>query len=137
MPLISLTFPDKRTRVELLALLVLATGLALSAFIGLTSADDAADPLGYAVDNGSVQTVRPEDSKIYVRDLERYNGKVGVLLYEMRVWFAGLWRGKALAYTLFWLTMGLTAALLALARLLPASARHSRPGKERADEDRE
>ncbi|MDR2017622.1 MAG: hypothetical protein LBQ00_01880 [Syntrophobacterales bacterium] len=40
----------------------------------------------------------PQDSKKYLRELEVYGGKTNVLATEIRVWFAGLWQGKSLAY---------------------------------------
>lgn len=47
---------------------------------------------------------------MYLRQMEVYGGKANVLAYELREWFAGLWHGRALAFTVAGLS-----ALLALA----------------------
>src|ERR1700680_5014027 len=41
----------------------------------------------------------PEDSKVYLRQLELYGGKANVLAVELRQWFDGLWHGRSLAFT--------------------------------------
>jgi hypothetical protein len=55
---------------------------------------------------------RPEDpltdqlnSKKYLHDLEMYGGKANVLASEFREWFAGLWYGRNLAFTIAALTV--------------------------------
>jgi len=60
---------------------------------------------------------RPEDpltdqlnSKKYLHDLEMYGGKANVLASEFREWFAGLWYGRNLAFTIAALTV-LTALI--------------------------
>jgi hypothetical protein len=57
-------------------------------------------------------SARPEDplneqltSKKYLHDLEVYGGKANVLAAEFRDWFAGLWYGKNLAFTIAVLTV--------------------------------
>lgn len=57
-------------------------------------------------------TARPEDplneqltSKKYLHDLEVYGGKANVLAAEFRDWFAGLWYGRNLAFTIAVLTV--------------------------------
>jgi hypothetical protein len=59
---------------------------------------------------GDLLGPRLEDSKVYLRQMEVYGGKANVLAYELREWFAGLWHGRALAFTVAGLS-----ALLALA----------------------
>ncbi len=60
----------------------------------------------------AVASARPEDplneqltSKKYLHDLEVYGGKANVLAAEFRDWFAGLWYGKNLAFTIAVLTV--------------------------------
>jgi hypothetical protein len=48
------------------------------------------NPLGYD----------PLDTKKYLRELEVYGGKSNILATEFREWFAGLWQGKNLSYTI-------------------------------------
>jgi hypothetical protein len=43
-------------------------------------------------------TFSPEYSKQNLRELELYGGEANVLGYEFRLWFAGLWHGKSLAF---------------------------------------
>jgi len=57
-------------------------------------------------------SARPEDplneqltSKKYLHDLEVYGGKANVLAAEFRDWFAGLWYGRNLAFTIAVLTV--------------------------------
>jgi hypothetical protein len=59
-----------------------------------------------------VASARPEDplndqltSKKYLHDLEVYGGKANVLAAEFRDWFAGMWYGKNLAFTIAVLTV--------------------------------
>jgi len=59
-----------------------------------------------------VNRARPEnplqgqlESKRYLHDLEVYGGQANVLAAEFREWFAGLWYGENLAYTIAALTL--------------------------------
>ena len=45
------------------------------------------------------------ESKKYLHDLEIYGGQANVLAAEFREWFAGLWYGENLAYTIAALTL--------------------------------
>ena len=47
----------------------------------------------------------PLESKKYLHDLELYGGKANILFTEFRDWFAGLWYGRNLAYTVAVLTV--------------------------------
>lgn len=119
---------SKETRLELVGLFILVIGLGVAVYIDQTAVDEPYPVLGYEVNSESTQPIRPDDSKRYLRDLEQYNGKAGVLLFELRNWFAGLWRGKTLARTLFCLTVATTFAILYYARHLPPE---SSPGSQR------
>lgn len=54
-----------------------------------------ANPLGYD----------PEDTKQYLRQMEVYGGTANVLASEFRIWFASLWHGERLAFTVAVLTL--------------------------------
>lgn len=111
---------DRRTRLGLTALAVLAAGLVLAVVIDRTARDEPGPALGYeAPEGGPAQPVSPDDSKQYLRSLEQYNGKTGVMLYELRTWFAGLWSGRTLARTIFCLAAAGAAVLLYASRRLP------------------
>jgi hypothetical protein len=112
---------DPQTRLYVIALFVLLVGMCSAAAIYFTAADDAdlADAYRIVVVNGKTYPVAPGDSKAYVRDLQRFGGKTAVLFDEISRWFAGLWRGRALAMTVGWMSIALSAFLLLLAHLLP------------------
>jgi hypothetical protein len=62
---------------------------------------------------------RLEDSKRYLRQMEIYGGKANVLASEIRERFAGLWHGRALAFTVAGLSVLLAFAVFAALSPLP------------------
>jgi hypothetical protein len=114
---------ERRTRLELIGLVILVTGLGMAVIVDRTAGDKPGQLLGYDMNGESPQPVRPEDSKQYLRNLEQYNGKTGVLLYELRTWFVGLWQGKALARTLYCLTAVVALAFFYEARRPPPDSK--------------
>jgi hypothetical protein len=76
-------------------------GIGSAVFLYATASPPPQHPLGYD----------PFASKKYVRDLELYGGKINILAVEFRQWFASLWRGKNLAYTIALLTVLLSSLL--------------------------
>jgi hypothetical protein len=78
---------------------ILAVGLLASAVIYRNATAASANPLGYD----------PADTKQYLRQLQTYGGDANVLASELREWFASLWHGERLAFTVAFLTL-LTAA---------------------------
>ncbi|WP_243359453.1 hypothetical protein [Fundidesulfovibrio terrae] len=122
---------NRRTRLELTALAILVAGLGLAVLIDRTAGEQSAPVLGYESLGGGVpQPVNPEDSRQYLRNLEQYNGKTGVMLYELRTWFAGLWQGRTLARTVFCLAVAAAAAALYVSRRTPP---RSGPGRDEDD----
>jgi hypothetical protein len=97
---------DRRTRLRLGALVILALGLASALGIYLAAGD--ASP--------SAALAEMHGSKPYVRQLERFGGKAAVLFDEFNRWFAGLWEGRQLGITVAWITLGLAAAIALVAR---------------------
>ena len=84
------------------------------------TADDApADAFGYLIVDGVAYPTAGSRSKTYVRDLERFGGKAAVLFDEINRWFAGLWQGKSLAYTVAWISLIFSLGLYLFARWLP------------------
>jgi hypothetical protein len=83
------------TRRNLITAIILLLGLGSAILIYLT-ADNAAE-------SGLVNDF--ENSKKYMHDLELYGGKANVLANELSNWFAGLWRGKSLAFTVGFITI--------------------------------
>ena len=80
---------------------IVLIGIGSAVFLYATAPVPPQHPLGYD----------PFASKTYLRELERYGGKINVLAVEFRQWFASLWRGTLLAYTIACLTV-LLASLL-------------------------
>jgi len=78
-----------------LASAILTIGLGSAVVIYVTASPPPPYPLGYD----------PFTSKKYVRDLERYGGKINVLAVAFSQWVASLWHGQQLAYTLAVLTL--------------------------------
>lgn len=74
-------------------LLAAGFGAALVAWIVARARPE--NPLGYD----------PLENKKYLHDLQVYGGTANVLAAEFREWFAGLWYGKNLAYTIAVLTI--------------------------------
>jgi hypothetical protein len=87
---------------RLAAAITSIAGFASAIWIYLTAGVVPGNPLGYD----------PEDSKRYLRDLERYGGKANVVAGEITDWFNGLWHGKRLAFTVACITVLLAGALL-------------------------
>lgn len=89
--------PELKPRYDVIGAIILVAGLVGSLCIFL-AADDVVDPaenmLGSDLD----------ESRKYLRFLENYGGKANVLAHEMFLWFAGLWHGRNLAFTLAFLT---------------------------------
>ncbi len=103
---------DIRTRLYMLAAIILFAGLGSSALIYLTTGSGPGNELS----GGDIYLVRPEDSKMYRHDLEVYGGKANVLMDEFMRWFAGLWRGKQLALTITCITVVMSFAVFYIAR---------------------
>jgi len=114
---------DRSTRLQLIGLGVLVLGIAVSVAVDWTASNDPGPLLGYDIQSDSAQPIRPDDSKKFMRDLEQYNGKAGVLMYELRTWFTGLWQGRTLARTLFGITVFSVAVLFYLAHRQPPPRR--------------
>jgi len=105
---------------RLAAAITSIVGFASAIWIYLTAGAAPGNPLGY----------EPEDSKRYLRDLERYGGKANVVAGEITDWFSGLWHGKRLAFTVVCITVLLAGALL-LAAIPPASDLDGEPSNRK------
>ncbi len=74
---------------------ILAVGFGASLVAWIVARARPENPLGYD----------PLDNKKYIHDLQVYGGTANVLAAEFREWFAGLWYGRNLAYTIAALTV--------------------------------
>ena len=99
------------TRLNVCAAGILLAGLGSAVTIYLASGD-AADLGEYA----------PENSKMYLHDLELYGGKANLLANELMTWFDGLWHGQTLAYSVACIAVVISCGLFYVARQLPSDA---------------
>jgi hypothetical protein len=100
--------------------IILLAGLGSAVMIYDSSLDRSTSVLGYEDVGGSVYPILPDDSKQYLRGLELYGGTANVLADELRRWFAGLWHGKSLAFTVACITILISSGLFYTARHLPS-----------------
>ncbi len=91
--------------VRLLTAFILIVGLGSSILTYLTAGDESQTVLAYDSSGGYIYQVKPEDSKIYMHDLELYGGKANVLMSDFTRWFTELWHGKSLAITIACITV--------------------------------
>ena len=111
----------------LISALVLAAGL-VGAVVLYEKAidDDMKDAIGFEIVGGNPYPILPQDTKRYEYDLERFGGKFAVLADKLDRWFAGLWRGKNLAYILALFSIGISFVCFWIARDLPIHALQDR-----------
>jgi hypothetical protein len=81
--------PARERLIRRKALAILLVGLAVAAVIYARTVPDPDDPLGYY----------SLTSKKNLQAMEEMGGKANLLATEMRQWFAGLWHGRNLSYT--------------------------------------
>ncbi len=101
--------------IKRLVALILTLGFSAAIVIYVTAATRPAGLEGYD----------PEDSRRYLREMELYGGKANVLASEFRQWFATLWHGRTLAFTVALLTVLLALAVLFFAVPVPSTISHS------------
>ena len=111
---------DLQTRFYASALIVLVAGICAAVSIWLTAGDDPGPAaVQIVVVDGKSYPIAPGESKRYVRDLQQFGGKAGVLFDELNRWFAGLWRGRTLALTVGWIAVLLSVGLFLLGWIQP------------------
>jgi hypothetical protein len=113
-----------RTNLYLISTIILVTGLGSAAFIYQSALNDPGAASGYEVIGGFVYSSTGENSKMYIHDLERFGGKAAVLSDEFMRWFAGLWHGKSLAWTVACITIFISLCFIVAANL----SSHARSG---------
>jgi hypothetical protein len=104
---------------NLLSILILVVGLGSAALVYQRAEDEAGGVPGYERGEESVYPDMPGHSKKYLRDLELYGGKANVLATELRLWVAGLFQGKTLAFTLTCITLLTSFVVFYVANHLP------------------
>jgi hypothetical protein len=100
-------------RLYLIAAIILVLGLGSAIMIYLTAENASDSVLGY----------EPENSKMYLHDLELYGGKANVLANDFMRWFAGLWHGTSLAFTIACITLFISFWVCFVANRLPSHSK--------------
>jgi hypothetical protein len=81
-------------RVRRTSILISVIGITASVFIYCFNGPGSSDP----------SDLRPDDSKIYVREIEKSGGQGELLLLDLNDEFASLWHGRRFAFTILVLT---------------------------------
>jgi hypothetical protein len=126
---------DRHTCLNFISLIILLAGLGSAIWIYQTAGNDSNSVIGYEEEDGAFYPMMPEDSKKFLRDLELYGGKTGVLMYEFRRWFVGLWHGKSLAYTVACITILISLGFHAVNYLQSSSESDTRNKMNRKRSD--
>ena len=93
---------------------VLLVGFASAAFIYVFAADD-----------GEADAVREITSgRMYQHNIELMGGKFAILSEEFNQWFASLWHGRTLAYTVAVLAIACALICFWVARLISTPSSH-------------
>ena len=114
---------NKQDILTIFGIMILLVGFGISVFIYLTADNYENNFLGYEVIGGSAYPIRPEDSKVYQRDLQMVGGKAFVLVDQFQSWFTGLWHGKSLAFVVAGITLLISAGCFYAANNLPSLSR--------------
>jgi hypothetical protein len=124
---------DLRESLILIGAIIMLLGLGSSIFIYQSAGNDSDGVLGYEIIDGSAYPIRPEDSRMYRRDLELYGGKAAVVVDDFRRWFIGLWHGKSLAFTVAVISIFISLMFFFAANRLPSRLKpdvHSENNRE-------
>lgn len=123
---------NPQTRLYLITAIILIAGLGSAVLIYLRAGDDSQGVLGYEASGGHVYPISPEDSKMYMHDLELYGGKLNVLADQFTRWFAGLWHGRSLAFTVACITVVISLGFFFVAHNLKSEggAENNRPNHQ-------
>jgi hypothetical protein len=108
-------------RLTICFLIVALVGLCSALLIYLTAGEDTIDEgFQIVIVDGKAYPIPLADTKMYRRELQRFGGKMALLLDDLNRWFASLWHGKSLAVTVVWITAFVSLALFLLARGMPS-----------------
>jgi len=127
---------DPQTCLNLISAMILLVGLCSAVLIYRTAENESNSVLGYEIIGGQAYPIMPEDSKMYLRDLQLYSGKAGVLADEFSRWFVGLWYGKSLAFTVAYITLFISFVVFYAANHLPSRLKsdvHSENNRDGTD----
>jgi len=107
-----LKISDPLTRCYKVTATILLVGLGGAVIIYMTAGKAPHDPFAEF-----------ERSKKFAYELERMGGKAALVANDFNRWFAGLWQGESLAYTVAAITILIAAGYYFIASSLEAEAR--------------
>jgi hypothetical protein len=108
-----------RESLILIGAIIMLLGLGSAILIYQSSENDSDSVLGYEIINGSAYPIRPEDSRMYRRDLGLYGGTAALVVDDFSRWFVGLWHGKSLAFTVAGISIFISLGFFFAASRLP------------------
>ena len=106
----------KKTIFQILSLFIFISGITLSIWVYFNAAEKSDNIIGYETINGVSYPVFAENSKKYMRSVEQFSGKAGILMNDIREWFENLWYGKSLAFVIGLFTIALSFIFYKIAR---------------------
>jgi hypothetical protein len=106
-----MTATNALKRCKFITAAILLSGLGSALAIYLTAAEAPVDPFAEF-----------EKSKKFAYELERMGGKAALAANDLNKWFAGLWQGETLAYTVAVITLVVAAGYYFIATGLAAEA---------------
>ena len=113
------TNAELKARLYIVSLAILVLGL-LGGLVVYATAEEAEPEAGsYVVVDGMKYPIALNQTKRYVRDLERFGGKASVVFDEFNRWLADLWRGRNLGITIACLATLVSLGLALFAVSLP------------------
>jgi hypothetical protein len=95
---------------------ILLVGLSSSILICRAALNEPPGDSSYEFIGGFMYPAEGGNTKRYVHDLQLYGGTAAVLADDFMRWFAGLWRGESLAYTVGFITAAISLVLFLIAR---------------------
>jgi hypothetical protein len=110
---------DLRESLILIGAIILVVGFGSAVLIYQTAGNDSDSVLGYEIIDGSAYPIRPEDSRMYRRDLGLYGGTAALVVDDFSRWFVGLWHGKSLAFSVAGISIFIFLIFLFAANRLP------------------
>jgi hypothetical protein len=109
-----MTTTDLLKRCKIITAGILFVGLGSALAIYLTAAEEPVDPFAEF-----------EKSKKFAYELERMGGKAALAANDINKWFAGLWHGESLAYTVAVITIIIAAGYYLITTGLEGEARRN------------
>ena len=129
-----LTIMRLRTCLYLTSTVILLVGLISSVLIYRAAMNDSTSDLNYEIVGGFVYPGAGGYTKKYVHDLQLYGGNAAVLADEFMRWFAGLWHGKSLSFTVAGIAFLLSFGVFIAANNVPPRSRSDDHLEDNADE---